>query len=98
MFHLSINHVRISFSVAFRSVAKKASVRSSPFGSRTTTHFIETGSCPGVYQREMPENISSVRLTPSYQTIVMKFQLVNGSLTRSDKEDCFPPFLGLGPR
>jgi len=50
-FHLSTNQFRICCALAVRSVAKKASVRSSPAGSRTTTHLIGSGLCP-VYTRE----------------------------------------------
>jgi len=54
-------------------------VRNSPFGSHTTTHLISIGAKLDVYQRETPEKISKVRLTPSYQMIWIVVHLVDGS-------------------
>ena len=82
---------------ASRFVRKKASVCNLPSGLRTTIYLMGTGVLPGVYQREMPENISSDLLIPSYQRISMGVQLVFRSSTRFFNEDCFLPFLGLGP-
>ena len=83
--------------VASVSVQKKASVRNFPSGSRTTTHLIGTGSRPGVYHRETPENISRVRSMPSYQTTLMVDHTVEGSWLRAKRDACLFPFLGFGP-
>jgi hypothetical protein len=97
-FQRSINHWRTCTSVASRFVQKNASVRNFPSGSRTTTHLMGTGSCLGVYHRETPENISRVRFIPSYQTTLIGVHTVEGSWFRANRERCFLPFLGFGPR
>src|SRR6266511_2851998 len=91
-------HSRIGLEVAWRSVQQKASMRSSPSGSQTSTKRISTGGKPGVYHRAVCEKTHSVLRWPPYQFTSTSSQGVSERLAQPSKWRWRFPLVGLGPR